>query len=78
MVHQYDLNTLWSNVSESGDSIEVRRIHYEGSPVTNILILTLEEIDGSYNMLDGFGWGNYSTVSFMMMPMYADLLKVHN
>ena len=29
------------------------------------------------NMLDNFGWGNKSPgVSFMMMPMYADILKV--
>jgi hypothetical protein len=28
-------------------------------------------------MLDGFGWGNMSpAVQFMMMPMYADLLRV--
>ena len=28
-------------------------------------------------MLDSFGWGNYSpAVQFMMMPMYADILKV--
>ena len=28
-------------------------------------------------MLDSFGWGNNSpAVQFMMMPMYADLLKV--
>jgi hypothetical protein len=28
-------------------------------------------------MLEGFGWGGYSPgVSFMMMPMYADLLRL--
>jgi len=32
---------------------------------------------GSQQMLETFGWGNYSPgVSFMMMPMYADLLRV--
>ena len=32
---------------------------------------------GSYNMLDGFGWGNMTpAVQFMMMPIYADLLRV--
>jgi hypothetical protein len=32
---------------------------------------------GSQNMLEGFGWGAYSPgVSFLMMPMYADLLRL--
>lgn len=32
---------------------------------------------GSQNMLEGFGWGSYSPgVSFLMMPMYADLLRL--
>ena len=31
----------------------------------------------SQNLLEGFGWGNYSPgASFLMMPMYADLLRV--
>ena len=75
---QYDLNALWANVSESGKAIEIRRIHYEGSPaVTRYFDPYAGTGDGSYNMLDGFGWGNYSpAVSFMMMPIYADMLKV--
>jgi hypothetical protein len=75
---EYDLNSLWANVSESGDSIEVRKIFYEGSPaVTRYFDPYAGTGDGSYNMLDSFGWGNYSpAVQFMMMPIYADLLKV--
>ena len=75
---QYDLNTLWSNVSESGKAIEVRKVHYEASPaVTRYFDPYAGTGDGSYNMLDSFGWGNNSpAVSFMMMPIYADLLKV--
>ena len=74
----YDLDALWADVSESGDSIEVRKIFYEGSPaVTRYFDPYAGTGDGSYNMLDSFGWGNNSpAVQFMMMPMYADLLKV--
>ncbi len=75
---QYDLNA-WSAVSESGNgTIEVRKIFYEGSPaITRYFDPYAGTGDGSYNMLDSFGWGNYSPgVSFMMMPMYADLLKI--
>ena len=29
------------------------------------------------NMLDAFGWGNYSpSIQFLMMPMYDDLLRI--
>ena len=74
----YDLNALWANVSESGNAIEVRKVFYEGTPaITRYFDPYAGTGDGSYNMLDSFGWGNYSpAVQFMMMPMYADILKV--
>ena len=32
---------------------------------------------GSQQMMDTFGWGNYSPgVSFMMQPLYDDLLRL--
>ena len=74
----YDLNALWANVSESGNAIEVRKVFYESSPaITRYFDPYAGTGDGSYNMLDSFGWGNNSpAVQFMMMPMYADLLKI--
>ena len=74
----YDLDALWAQPSESGNAIEVRKIFYEASPaVTRYFDPYAGTGDGSYNMLDSFGWGNNSpAVQFMMMPMYADLLKV--
>ena len=74
----YDLDALWAQVSESGNSIEIRKVHYESSPaITRYFDPYAGTGDGSYNMLDSFGWGNNSpAVQFMMMPMYADLLKV--
>ena len=74
----YDLDALYAQVSESGNAIEIRKVHYEGSPaVTRYFDPYAGTGDGSYNMLDSFGWGNNSpAVQFMMMPMYADLLKV--
>jgi hypothetical protein len=73
----YDLNT-WAEVSESGDSIEIRKVWYESTPaITRYFDPYAGTGDGSYNMLDSFGWGNYSpAVQFMMMPMYADMLKI--
>ena len=74
----YDLDTLYAEVSESGNDIEIRKIHYEGSPaITRYFDPYAGTGDGSYNMLDSFGFGNNSpAVQFMLMPMYADILKV--
>ena len=74
----YDLDALWATPSESGNSIEVRKVFYEGSPaITRYFDPYAGTGDGSYNMLDSFGWGNYSpAIQFMLMPMYADILKI--
>ena len=74
----YDLDALWANVSESGNSIEIKKVFYEASPaITRYFDPYAGTGDGSYNMLDSFGWGNKSPgVQFMMMPMYADILKI--
>ena len=74
----YDLDSLWAQVSESGNAIEVRKIFYEASPaVTRYFDPYAGVGDGSYNMLDSFGWGNYSpAIQFLLMPMYADLLRI--
>ena len=74
----YDLTALWANVSESGNSIEVRKVFYEAEPaITRYFDPYAGTGDGSYNMLDSFGMGNYSPgISFMMMPVYADILKL--
>jgi len=74
----YDLDALWATPNESGNAIEIRKVFYEGSPaITRYFDPYAGTGDGSYNMLDAFGWGNKSPgVSFMMMPMYADLLKI--
>ncbi len=74
----YDLNVLIGEASESGNAIEVRKVFYESSPaITRYFDPYAGTGDGSYNMLDSFGWGrNSPAVQFMMMPMYADLLKV--
>jgi len=75
---EYDLNALYASVSESGESIEVRKVYYEASPaIVRYFDPYAGTGAGSYNMLDSFGWGNMTpAVQFMMMPMYADLLRI--
>ena len=74
----YDLNSLWAAPSESGQAIEVRKVFYEATPAIHRYFDPYAGTGaGSYNMLDGFGWGNMTpAVQFMMMPIYADLLRV--
>ena len=75
---EYDLNALYASVSESGESIEVRKVYYEASPaIVRYFDPYAGTGAGSYNMMDSFGWGNMTpAVQFMMMPMYADLLRI--
>ena len=78
----YDLNDATSVTLESGtagvDQIEVKRIFHEAPPaIVKYFDPFVGTGLGSQNMLEGFGWGQYSPgVSFMMMPMNADLLRV--
>ena len=75
---EYDLDALYTSVSESGESIEVRKVYYEASPaIVRYFDPYAGTGAGSYNMMDSFGWGNMTpAVQFMMMPMYADLLRI--
>ena len=74
----YDLNALVGEVSESGASIEVKQVHYEARPaVTRYFDPYASTGFGTYNMLDGFGFGSYSpAITFVLQPMYADLLRI--
>ena len=74
----YNLDSLWANVSESGNQIEIKRIFYEQAPaVTRYFDPYVGTGAGSEQMLQGFGWGQYTpAVNFLMLPMYDDLLRV--
>ncbi|MBC8428369.1 hypothetical protein H8D04_00655 [bacterium] len=74
----YDLNALWATPSESGQAIEIRKVYYEASPAVHRYFDPYAGTGaGSYNMLDGFGWGGMTpAVQFMMMPIYADILRI--
>ena len=74
----YDLNALWATPSEGGQAIEIRKVFYEAAPAVHRYFDPYAGTGaGSYNMLDSFGWGGMTpAVQFMMMPMYADLLRI--
>jgi len=74
----YDLNNLIAEASESGESIEVKNVFYESRPaVTRYFDPYASTGFGTYNMLDGFGFGSYSpAITFVLQPMYSDLLRI--
>jgi hypothetical protein len=71
---KYDLNALIRDIKVPSGSIEIKRVHHYSPPAS---IRFYDPYLGNQAMLDTFGFGAYSTgVSFMLMPMYADLLRV--
>ncbi len=78
----YDLTDSNLLNLESGtagtDDIEIKRVFYQGTPaMTRYFDPYVGSGYGSDQLLEGFGYGNYSpAVNFLMMPMYDDLLRV--
>ena len=88
---EYDLKALWSDVSESGNSIEIRKVYHDLPPAA---IRFYSPFHGSWNtgqvptdLLDiaegltgAFGGtggvGGYLSTSFIMFPAYEDLLRI--
>lgn len=76
----YNLNT-WASASASltpGDSIEIKRIFYQGSPaITRFFDPFASTGTGFQSLMESFGFGGMSPgVSFMLMPIYFDLEKI--
>ena len=77
-VQDYDLNQ-WAidNNIASGD-IEIKRIFYEAPPsIVKFFDPYAGTGAGMINMLDSFGWGNYSpAINFVLMPLNFDLQRI--
>ena len=76
----YDLD-FWASQSASlqpGDSIEIKRIFYEGTPAVNRFGDPYAGTGiGLQDLMQSFGFGNLSpAINFMLMPAYADVLRV--
>ena len=75
---KYSLTDLWTNVSESGNPIEIKRIyHYAPAAIVRYFDPYAGTGTGIQSLMESFGFGNYSPgVNFMLMPTYYDTLKV--
>ena len=78
----YDLTDSSIVSLESGtpgsQSIEIKRLFHDAPPaIVKYFDPFVGTGLGSQQMMETFGWGNYSPgVSFMMMPIYADVLRM--
>jgi hypothetical protein len=74
----YDLKTLWADVSESGNAIEIRRVyHYMPPAIARYYDPFATTGLGLTNLMAEFGFDGYSPpVTFVMMPAYEDLLRI--
>lgn len=77
-VSTYNLKSLWADVSESGEPIEIRKMYHEGVPALARYYDPFAATGmGITNLFAEFGFDGYSpAVTFVMMPAYEDLLRV--
>lgn len=74
----YDLQTLWADVSESGERIDVTKVFYEATPAINRFFDPYSVSgQGTLNLIDEFGFGSFSPAAqFILMPIYEDMLRI--
>ena len=73
----YDLDD-WAVENENNKAIEIKRVFHQGTPaMTRYFDPYVGTGTGHQNLLDTFGWaGMTPAVTFTMMPVNADLLRV--
>jgi hypothetical protein len=79
-VQRYNLTALFNQIAP-GKLVEIKRIYHYAPPAIKRFFDPLSSGGvgsmGFTNMLDVFGYGGYSAaVTFTMMPIYEDLLRV--
>jgi hypothetical protein len=74
----YDLDTLWANVSESANRIDVVKVFHEPTPAINRFFDPYSVSgQGTLNLIDEFGFGSFSPAAqFVLMPLYEDMLRI--
>ena len=74
----YDLDTLWADVSESSNRIDVVKVFHEPTPAINRFFDPYSVSgQGTLNLIDEFGFGSFSPASqFILMPVFEDMLRI--
>lgn len=73
-VQEYDLNA-WKDTQDVTGSIEVKQVFYQNTPaIVRYFDPYAGTGYGSQQLLDVFGFGNYSpAINFLLMPIYYDV-----
>ena len=74
----YDLDTLWADVSESSNRIDVVKVFHEATPAINRFFDPYSVSgQGTLNLIDEFGFGSFSPAAqFVLMPIFEDMLRI--
>lgn len=74
---EYDLQSLWAAVSESGNRLEIRRIFHERVPAMQRFFDPFSGTGTDMSaMLGSFGWSGFAVASnFLIMPTYETVLR---
>jgi hypothetical protein len=74
----YDLDVLFSNVSESANRIDVTTVFHEATPAVNRFFDPYSVSgQGTLNLIDEFGFGSFSPAAqFVLMPIFEDVLRM--
>ena len=77
-VQNYDLQSLWGDVSESGNRIDITKVFHEASPAIQRFFDPYSVSgQGTLNLIDEFGFGSFSPAAqFILMPLYEDMLRI--
>jgi hypothetical protein len=77
-VQDYDLASWASSSGISQGDLELKRVFYEAPPaIARYFDPYAGTGTGMMNMMDGFGWGNYSpAINFLLMPISFDMQKI--
>ena len=75
---EYNIQTLWGDVSESGERLDVTKVYYETTPAINRFFDPYSVSgQGTLNLIDEFGFGSFSPAAqFILMPIYEDMLRI--
>ena len=74
-VQDYDLNAWAVSQGYDDKDIEIKRVFYEAPPaIMKYFDPYVGSGQGVMNLMDSFGWGNYSpAINFVLMPINYDL-----
>lgn len=74
----YDLQTLFADVAESGSQIQITKVFHEATPAINRFFDPYSVSgQGTLNLIDEFGFGSFSPAAqFILMPIFEDMLRI--